>query len=392
MTAVGILGTKGHVENVYSKTTAQAMAAVGNNTGNLVFQHAVYHQVAEEKYVIGQDLAWNMGLIRERCRVIVVPSANHIRENFDMTSFVDLIDKLQLPLVFLGLGAQATDYEQKEIELHPSIKRLVALAKERSKLVSIRGEYTARMLERLGVTNYRITGCPSNFINLDPQLPDKIEAKMKRPLKSFITHGDEPWPRTKEKQTVEKMLATWTVEGAAMQSQQSVPSFMEYIRENNHYGASEVTEGREESLRRALMPTATIEQFRDYLAAKLRVYFSVSQWMEDSAKYDFSVGLRLHGNMVAWQAGVPSLWLYHDSRTRELAEVMKLPHMNYTDFIQNCPNIQATWAQMEFEKEAYRRRRIDLARSFVEVYEAQGIKTSLAEFVAQSGASEPPLQ
>lgn len=391
MTAVGILGTKGHVDNVYSKTTTQAMNAVGNNTGNLVFQHAVYHQIAEEKYVIGQDLAWDMGLIRERCRVIVVPSANHIRENFDMTSFVDLIDKVQLPLVFLGLGAQATDYDQAEITLHPSISRLVALAKERSKLVSIRGEYTAKTLEKLGVYNYRITGCPSNFINLDQGLPDKIDAKMKRPIKSFITHGDEPWPKTKEKQIVEKLLATWTMEGAAMQSQQSVPSFMEYIRDNNPYGEAAVPEPREEALRRALMPSATLDQFRDFLAAKLRVYFSVSQWMEDSSKYDFSLGLRLHGNMVAWQAAVPSLWLYHDSRTRELAEVMKLPHMNYLDFIEHCPTVQSAWERVEFDKEGYRQRRIELARNFVEVYEAQGIKTTISAFLKQAGAAAPQV-
>ena len=392
MTAVGILGTKGHVENVFSKTTTQAMSAVGNNTGNLVFQHAVYHQVAEEKYVIGQDLPWNTNMIRERCRVIVIPSANHIRENFDMTAFVDLIDKVQLPLIFMGLGAQAADYEQKEIELHPSIKRLVALAKERSKLISIRGEYTAKVLEKLGVHNYRITGCPSNFINLDQGLGAKIEMKLKRPIRSFITHGDEPWPRTREKQVVERILATWTMQGAAMQVQQSVPSFMEFIRQGNPYGAAEVPENREEALRRALMPTATLDQFRDYIAAKLRVYFSVSQWMEDSAKYDFSIGLRLHGNMVAWQSAVPSLWLYHDSRTRELVEVMKLPHMDYAEFIENCPTVHSAWDRLEFDASAYRQRRIELARNFVEVYETHRIKNSLSEFVQRSEAVAPQLQ
>ena len=35
------MGTKGHVDNVYAMSTAQAMKAVGNNTGNLVFEHAV---------------------------------------------------------------------------------------------------------------------------------------------------------------------------------------------------------------------------------------------------------------------------------------------------------------------------------------------------------------
>ena len=387
MSAVGIVGTKGHVDNVYAMSTAQAMKAVGNNTGNLVFQHAVYHQVKEEKYIIGQDLPWNMSLIRERCRVIVVPSANHIRENLDLTTFVDFLERVQLPLVFVGLGAQAADYDQKEIHLHQSILRLLALANERSKTLSIRGEYTARRLEGLGITNFKITGCPSNFINLDPDLADKIAAKMKLPMRSFMTHGDEPWPQTKEKQDVEKLLATWTMQGAAMQVQQSVPAFMDFIRRGNPYGAADIPEQREEALRSALMPTASMDQFRDYLAAKLRVYFSVSQWMEDSAKYDFSIGLRLHGNMVAWQSAVPSLWLYHDSRTRELAEAMAVPHMNYTDFLLNCPTIQDAWSRMEFDKDTYNRCRTDLATNLVEVYRTQNIKTSLDSFLTASKAA-----
>lgn len=387
MKAVGILGTKGHVDNVYAMTTAQAMKSVGNNTGNLVFQHAVYHQIKGEKYVIGHDLPWDMGTIRERCRAIVVPSANHIREDLDLTTFVDFLERVQLPLVFVGLGAQAADYDQKEIHLHQSILRLLALVKERSVLVSIRGEFTARRLEGLGITNFKITGCPSNFINLDPDLAEKIDAKMKHPMRSFITHGDEPWPKTNEKQAVEKLLATWTMQGAAMQVQQSVPSFMEYIRRGNPYGNSKIPVQREEALRQALMPTATVDQFRDYLAAKLRVYFSVSQWMEDSAKYDFSIGLRLHGNMVAWQSAVPSLWLYHDSRTRELAEAMAVPAMNYTDFLNSCHHVQDAWSRVEFDKDKYNRSRNELAQNLAEVYRTQNIKTSLDDFLSASLAA-----
>ena len=382
MSAVGVLGTKGHVENVFAMSTAQVMISVGNNTGNLVFEHAVYHQIKGEKYVIGQDLPWDMGTIRERCRAIVIPAANHIREGLDLTTFVDFLERVQLPLVFVGLGAQATDYDQKEIHLHQSILRLLALVKERSELVSIRGEFTARRLEGLGITNFKITGCPSNFINLDRDLASKIETKLKQPMRSFITHGDEPWPKTAEKQAVEKLLATWTMEGAAMQVQQSVPSFMEFIRRGNPYANAKNPAQREEALRQALMPTATLDQFRDYLAAKLRVYFSVSQWMEDSSKYDFSIGLRLHGNMMAWQSAVPSLWLYHDSRTRELAEIMAVPAMNYTDFLNTCHHVQDAWSRVEFDKDKYNQRRNELARNLADVYRAQNIKTSLDSFVS----------
>ena len=233
MKGIGLLGTKGHVENVYLKTSAQAMSAVGDNTGNLVFEHAVYHMITEKKYIIGDDLPFDMSQIRAQCRAIVVPSANHIRENFDLTTLVEFLDQVQLPLVFIGLGAQADNFEKSRFDLHPSILKLIDLVKERAKMVSIRGHYTARVLNSFGIGNVKVTGCPSNFMNPDPLLPDRIAARLEGKMRSFITHGDEPWPLIKEKQDVEKLLATWTMAGAAMQSQQSVPDFMEFIRRNN---------------------------------------------------------------------------------------------------------------------------------------------------------------
>ena len=389
MKGIGLLGTKGHVENVYLKTSAQAMRAVGDNTGNLVFEHAVYHMITEKKYIIGDDIPWDMGAIREHCRVIVVPSANHIREDFDLTPFVEFLDRVQLPLVFIGLGAQADNFEKSRFDLHPSILKLIDLVKERAKMVSIRGHYTARVLNSFGIGNVKVTGCPSNFMNPDPLLPDRIAARLEGKMRSFITHGDEPWPLIKEKQDVEKLLATWTMAGAAMQSQQSVPDFMEFIRRNNPYSATNVPESREEALREALMPTATMDQFRDYLAAKLRVYFSVSQWMEDSSKYDFSLGLRLHGNMIAWQVGVPSLWLSHDSRTQELANVMAVPNMNYLEFLEKCKTVSDAWACVKFDKEAYRRRRADLARGLNTVLASEDIKNNLHQIYAPEPQHDP---
>jgi Polysaccharide pyruvyl transferase len=387
MAGVGILGTKGHVDNVYNRSTEEVMKLVGNNTGNLVFHHAVYHQVADEKYIIGEDLPWDMGTIRRNCRVIVIPSANHIREDFDLTTFVDFLERVELPLVFLGLGAQADDYEQTSLSLHPSILRLLSLAKERSKVIAIRGEFTGRILERFGITNFKVTGCPSNFINLDPDLGEKIALRRSGQMRSFITHGDEPWPKTPEKQEVEKVLATWTMQGAAMQSQQSVPAFMEFIRRDNPYGDATNPEKRGEALRNALMPSATQDQFMDYLAAKLRVYFSVSQWMEDSSKYDFSIGLRLHGNMVAIQSAVPSLFLYHDSRTRELAEIMAVPNMDYRHFLEQCRSVQDAWQRTSFDKDLYRSQRLKLAKNMLSAYEAEGINSTLRPFVESQAKS-----
>ncbi len=368
--AIAMMGTPGHVNGIAFKSTAEAMRAVGNNTGNLVFQYACYNLVAAPRLIVGLETSWDVAEIRRKCRVVVIPSANFIRENFDLTTFVDFLEKTELPLIFIGLGAQSDDFGRRDLDLHSSIHRLIALIKERAPKVSVRGTFTQEVLERFGVTQTVVTGCPSNFINPSELLPDMVARKLKGRVKSFITHGDEPWPRNPIKQLVERRLTSWTQAGAAMQSQQSVPVFMTYIRRNNPHAIDQPGDHLQESLRKALLPEATTEQFLEYLATKLRVYFSVPQWMEDSSKYDFSVGLRLHGNMVAWQAGTPALWIHHDSRTRELAEAMALPTLPVERFLEECHSVEEAFARAEFDPAAYGARRRELGLRLLEVFDS----------------------
>lgn len=50
-------------------------------------------------------------------------------------------------------------------------------------------------------------------------------------------------------------------------------------------------------------------------------------WLAALAAFDAVVGARLHGAMAGLAAGRPSLLVTTDSRTAELARVMRLPHV-----------------------------------------------------------------
>lgn len=373
MKSIALSGTPGHVAGLPFMDTTTAMRRVGNNCGNLVFQYAVCNLLAESPRVIGTDLTWAPDHIRREARALVVPSANFLREGVDFSGFVNFLESVEMPLVFIGLGAQADDFNKKEFDFHPSIFRLLDLIKERSKSVSVRGDFTARVLERFGITNLEVTGCPSNFINPAPDFPQQIAAKLARPMRSFITHAEEPWPGKKIKSDVERRLVYWTQSGRSIMVQQSVPGMITYLRQNNPFSTEEPGENFEASLARTLMPGSDIEDFRDFVAVKLRTYVSVDQWIEDSAKFDFSVGMRLHGNMAAWQGGTPALWITHDSRTRELADTMALPAIDIGDFLENCQSIEDAWARIEFDPDAYAARRTELRTRLERVLAASDI-------------------
>lgn len=296
-----------------------------------------------------------------------MPSAHFLREGLDFSHYVNFLERTNLPLVFIGLGAQADDFNKSQFDFHPSVLRLIDLIRERSELVSVRGEFTANVLEKYGIDKVEVTGCPSNFINKDPNFPDMIAAKLQKPMRSFITHADEPWPKNPIKKDVERRLVAWTHEGRSIMVQQSVPGVIKYLRQNNPFSTEEVPEKFEESLRKTIMPHADLEVFRDFIAMQVRTYYSVDQWMEDSSHFDFSIGLRLHGNMAAWQAGTPALWITHDSRTQELSETMGLPHIGIGDFLEDCETVDDAWKKVEFDPEVYSARREELMKRFYRV-------------------------
>lgn len=378
MKKVGVVGTRGYVKGFPFMKTDVLLNKVGLNTGNLLFQYAVCNAINEDIVVIGEneDIGWDIQEIKDKCRILVIPSANFIRENFDFSGFVNFLESTGLPLVFIGLGAQAKDYSQTEFEFHSSIHKLFSLLKDRCVLTGVRGEFTQKLLNNYGVTNTVITGCPTNFLNPDPNLPEKLERKWNQQIVSFIATGDEPWPKDLSKRDAERQMISWIQERNGIYVQQSVAPLIKYMRRNNSYQAEEVPVHHEESLRKALMPDATNLEFNAFVATKMRVYYSVEQWLEDAARFDFSIGLRLHGNMVAWQSGTPAIWIYHDSRTRELAETMCLPHISHHQYL-DIGSLEELRSRIDFSFEKYKVNREMLRKNLINVYSNNDIKSSL---------------
>ncbi len=330
---VGVVGTSGKIPGSAFMDTSPLLGSVGANSGNLVFQYAVSKSITEDRVYIGLDVPWDPVAVRSLCRVLVIPSANFLRENFDLTGFVSFLEKTELPLVFMGLGAQADSFDKTEFSFHPSIVRLMDLLRERCKIVGVRGAYTADLLSRFRIDNVAVIGCPSNFLNSDVDLPDKLAAKWLVEPTTLATTGDEPWPRNPLKRDAERKLIELTRSYGGVYVQQSVEPFVLAMRSSNPYQAASVPQETVESLRRALAPDVELRTFKQFMTTQIRLYFDVDQWLEDASRFDLSIGLRLHGNMVPFQAGCPAIWIHHDARTKELVDTMCLPSLSLADFL-----------------------------------------------------------
>ncbi|AMA46232.1 hypothetical protein APT63_11690 [Pseudomonas sp. 22-AL-CL-001] len=72
-------------------------------------------------------------------------------------------------------------------------------------------------------------------------------------------------------------------------------------------------------------------QLEHWIRKYFIAFFNIPAWMEYLRRFDFVVGARIHGVMLAIQAGVPALCVAYDSRIRELCEKSKIPYVMASD-------------------------------------------------------------
>src|SRR5688572_4816073 len=147
---VGILSASlGHLPNAASLPTRQVLEVdAGRNTGNLAFRHAVTRHIASPKVHVpwGADPGW----VRAECDLLVIPSSNQVNPVSDFGPRADFLEAVDLPCLPLGLGAQAP-HLGAELTLPRGTLRYVHALSRRSRLIGVRGEYTADVLAKLAV-------------------------------------------------------------------------------------------------------------------------------------------------------------------------------------------------------------------------------------------------
>lgn len=290
--------------------------SLGQNTGNLLFMSALRRifpaavfphdyrargiDVAAFRYIVTSDLIW-------------------INPNEVFPALEQLLDDTAAPVIPLSVGLQAPSYDFP-FPLHPRTVRLLARLQERA-LLGARGEYTAEVLAAHGIRNVQPVGCPSLYWPLS---------------RSFRV---APRPREGELCAAANFR---TFYGA------STPAERAFLRWCARYGLRFVEQTQ-------LPLTADFwggagEDFarvRAYLDVRRALFAGEREWRAAMSAYDFSIGMRFHGNVMAVRAGVPALFLRHDARTAEMIDFFRLPSMESERFDETLP-LEAYLARADY--------------------------------------------
>lgn len=316
--------------NPYEQKTAfDLMKAdyIGGNVGNLIFAHSLFRNLTTDDTVLEADgyraSASQADQINETYAGFVIPLADAFRGDFEnnLSQLTLLVKKLTIPVYLIGVGIKAP-IQSKSEDLHfpydDTVKEFIKAILEKSSIVGIRGEMTARYLTNLGFkegTDHMVIGCPSMY-----------------------TYGENLKIREIAKDKGSELLLSTN------RSKSAPGPVLKYIHRlhETFEKASFVPQGWDEfKLMYTGVPTFKIGSYPStmkdiaYESGNATFFTSAVRWITHMRGMDFSFGTKLHGNITATIAGTPSITIPIDARMKELADYHNLTRMTPQEIIEN---------------------------------------------------------
>lgn len=306
--------------------TMTLLQRTGNNTGNLYIGHSTFRHLKPE--IWSRNMRLDPAQIESDYDVIVIPASNFLYAGFDLGHLADFLEKVKLPCVMIGVGSQAPNYDS-EIILQKGTVRFLKIVSERSVSIGARGFFTASWLEKYGIKNVDIIGCPSFFWTCRPTLSvakkdfSEVSKIALNGSRNVVAHSSNP----AKMQRIETALLREALHFDADFFVQNEPQEAFLARKMK----GEVSDSLLTPILNYYGADTSDKQVIEFFENHTRLFFDISEWSAAIRSYDFAVGSRFHGNIIALQNGVPAFVIAHDARTQELCELLHLPFLTIND-------------------------------------------------------------
>lgn len=292
-----------------------------SNAGNMLFSTASWRTLLTDDAELVADgyATERRPSDREADRInadydrLVLPLANAFRRSFlpQLDRLTQVIRRLDVPVSVLGVGAQfplTADVDAAPAELRTAARAFVAAVLDRSPSIGVRGEFTRDFLRSLGFGDDQIDviGCPSlSGFGGDGSLAPRRELTEQSRL--AVTYS----PYLRDAGTFVRSVT------AAFPNSYVVPQTVDALAlllwgdPTRYAGTRDLPERADHEL---------------YRSGRMRFFVDATTWIDTLRDRELVVGTRIHGTIAGLLAGVPSILVAHDSRTRELAEFHAIPY------------------------------------------------------------------
>ena len=285
----------------------EKLAKLGDNTGNMLFWESLRSNLNLE-VIPRRYINYPQKLDLDSFSAFVTTDLIWIRQMQDFSYLNKVLDAIgELPLIPISIGLQC-DRMIPDFRLHPETAGVIKRISERC-VMGVRGAYTAEILRRYGIDNFMVIGCPSMYMDTAGLLTVGTE---KKPVKTASANFEAFYKRLDKPRT----------------------DFLRYCAENElSFAEQTAAELSDKQIGDPLL----LRDIQSWLGKSSHRFFDINEWRSYIRGFDFSIGARFHGNVIALWENVPALFLVTDSRTKELCEHFSLPHMDIADFDRSKP-------------------------------------------------------
>lgn len=312
----------------------------GQNIGNTYISYGLLKllfgrpaQVAHVSNAWVHDLSDRLAdEINEKYSHFIFILQDYIREDFmalPHERITIFLEKIKIPVVPMSLCANSFNGFDLGLagRLSHEQKRFLSVLSEKSKLVGVRGNYSADILNQLGIKNLQVVGCPSYFEN--------------GPARNV----------TKKKWNPDHVITTATFFNRGLPHTSHILQDELYFINLLFLGGKALSSG----MNITALPFNTDEIVNSmHLLAKamtgrLEFFSDLDKWGEFFRSNDhcLTIGTRLHSGMFSINNGVPAIVTNPDSRARETCEYLEIP---YDPLIDSSSDIRTIYENLNIDK------------------------------------------
>lgn len=306
---------------------------IGNSYISYGFLQAVFGKPVQVDHI---SAGWDAPLpelladeINERYSHFVFVLQDAIRADFanlPFERFTKLLRKITIPVVPISLCANSFGGFDAELadKLGTEQKQFLHMLSEKSRLIGVRGNYSAEILHRLGISNIAVTGCPSFFSNGPDRTVEKRPWDPNRVI-TTATFFNRHLPHTSHLLQDELYFIYRLFLGELPPPSHANPTAKPY----NLYEIR-----------------TSLHLLLKAMAGRLEFFSDLNRWAAFFRSNDhcLTIGTRLHSGIFSINCGVPAIVTNPDSRARESCEFLRIP---YDPSINGQSDIHAIYEQLE---------------------------------------------
>lgn len=283
------------------------------NWGNKLWFQGLYSAINNGENEIYFRENENIEEINERYDLIIYPMANifgaEYAEAFEPLAHT--FSQINIPVFIVACGVQASEYSELDSlvkRIGESSKKFIDAIYKTGGEFALRGEFTKEFFGKLGFHSAVVTGCPSLYqLGPDFSVNDaKVEVENLLPTINGKLEYFEDILRANTKSIyIDQDRYFNCLYNPTFLDNTDIRSCIRYSYIYNSYSAELLSEGR-------IQQIADMNDWYCYLKEK---------------GFNFSIGTRIHGNIMSILSGIPATVVAIDTRTQEMAEFFDIPYI-----------------------------------------------------------------